>query len=100
MNESETIVRRIMLTVVKARSISMENEGLDVAEQISPRIYGTGPLSLLTVCERMLAGRDVTALDAMNVLTLAHQESQMAMMYQLRWDDEMPEPLSIFKDMS
>lgn len=90
------VVRRVMLAVVKARSIAAENEGLDVAAYISPRLYGTDPLSLLTVCERILdCGRNVAPIDAMNVLTLARREPQMSAMYWLRWNAEMPEPLSM-----
>lgn len=92
-----TIVRRVMLTVVKMRSIAGENEGLDVAEYISPRIYGTGPLSLLTVCEQMLdGGREVAPIDAMNVLSLAWREPTFAPMYYIRWSSDLPQPLSVF----
>lgn len=91
------VVRRIMLTVVKARSIAAENGYLDIAEMFDPRNYGTEPLSLLTVAEAMLAdGRTPAPLDVVNILTLANlgdTAPAFAAMYGVHWGEDLPDAM-------
>lgn len=90
------IVERVMLAVAKARSNARESEGLEVAAFIDPLLYDdSNPVGLMTVCERVLAdGREVSPQDAMNVLILAHRSPQARFAYNLRWHEDLPEPLS------
>lgn len=94
--DCETVVRRVLLAVVKARSIAAENDTLEAGSILDPALYGTEDLSLLTVCERMLDNRKVTAGDAMNVLFLAGRSEGVRQMYALRWEEDLPEPMSVF----
>lgn len=92
-DERAELIRRLQLTAVKARANAAEAETVEVAELIDPGLYGTGPLSLITVTERMLRdGRVPEPIDAYNALVLAHRSPGFVLMYELRWEDELPRP--------
>lgn len=93
------LVRRIQLTAVRARSIMAETVGLDIAELLDPDLYGSGPLSLVTVTEHMLeAGRTPAPTDVMNVLILAYRSTGFAARYAYQWGEKLPEPIEAIKE--
>lgn len=92
----EKVVRQVMLAAVKSRSIAAEGEYSDVAAMLDPILYDTSDFSLLNICEHVLDNRIVTAQDAMNVLFLAGKSEHIRLMYALRWEEVMPEPMDVF----
>ena len=91
------LVKRVQMTVVKARSNAAEAGLLDSAMIGDPVLFGEGELSLLEVTERMLADREPTAMEAYNLLILADRSPGLAVMYGVRWEEDLPEPMEWLK---
>jgi hypothetical protein len=87
----EEIVRRIGLAAAKARSNAAESETLKVAQAIDPATYGDGPLSLITVSERILAdGRIPEPIDVFNILVLAERSPSFVVVYGIITGEDLP----------
>lgn len=98
MTDTAEVVRRVQIAAVRARSNAAEHDMLDVCEMLDPLCYGDGLTDVIGVCERVLAdGREPSAQDVLNVLTLAHRSPTMWTAYGVRWREDLPDPLDTFR---
>lgn len=97
--ERATLVRRIQLAAVKARSIAAEMGTLELAKELTPAIHGEEGLAILPICELMLEeGREISQMDMMNLLAVCHSEQAFGFesMFFIRWEEDLPSPMDVW----
>lgn len=91
--EGREAIRRLALTVVKAKSNSEESIGWETACLIDPTLEQTADMILAT--ELRLGPDECGMMDAANLFLLAQRHPIFEIMYLARWEEMMPDAMTL-----